>query len=98
MKKKNNIPLTDEEINALTRELKTIEIEDMADRAKIIERSKKLEMQDQADLKELMARGGSVKHKKGGGFTYKMGGKVKTMSENMKEMMGGREFLESNFQ
>ena len=98
MKKKNNIPLTEEEINSLMKELKNIEIEDMADRAKIIERSEKLEMQDKADLTALMKRGGKVSHKKGGGFTYKMGGKVKTMSEYMKDLMGGREFLENNFQ
>ena len=98
MKKKNNIPLTEEEINSLMKELKNIEIEDMADRAKIIERSEKLEMQDKADLTALMERGGKVSHKKGGGFTYKMGGKVKTMSEYMKDLMGGREFLENNFQ
>ena len=96
--KKQNIPLTEEEVNSLMRELKTIEIEDMADRAKIIERSEKLEKQDEADLATLMARGGKVKHKKGGGFTYNMGGKVKTMSEYMKEMLGGREMLEQNFQ
>ena len=96
--KKQNIPLTEEEVNSLMRELKTIEIEDMADRAKIIERSEKLEKQDVADLANLMARGGKIKHKKGGGFTYNMGGKVKTMSEYMKEMLGGREMLEANFQ
>lgn len=96
--KKQNIPLTEEEVNSLMRELKTIEIEDMADRAKIVERSEELEKQDEADLAQLMKRGGKIKHKKGGGFTYNMGGKVKTMSEYMKEMLGGREMLEQNFQ
>ena len=73
--KKQDIPLNEEEINSLMKELQNIEIEDMADRAKIKERSQVLENRDNQDIKQLMARGGKVSHKKGGGFTYNVNGK-----------------------
>ena len=98
MKKDKETKLTEEELNSLMRELQNIKTEDFADRAKIKERSDLLEQRDEEDLGSLIARSGSIKSKKGGGFTYKMGGTTRTMSENMKEMLGGREYLESNFQ
>ena len=98
MKKDKETKLTEEELNSLMRELQNIKTEDFADRAKIKERSDLLEQRDEEDLDILMDRGGNIKSKKGGGFTYKMGGTTRTMSENMKEMLGGREYLESNFQ
>ena len=96
--KKQDIPLNEEEINSLMKELQNIEIEDMADRAKIKERSDMLEQRDNQDIQNLMDKGGKVSHKKGGGFTYNVKGKKRTMSEYMKEQLGGREFLEGNFQ
>ena len=98
MAKEQKQKLTEEEINSLTRELNTLKIEDMADRAKIVERSEKLEKRDEEDLAQLMKRGGKVYAKKGGGFKYQMGGKTRVMSEHMKEMLGGRDMLEKNFQ
>ena len=98
MAKEQKQNLTEEEINSLMRELETLKIEDMADRAKIIERSERLNKRDEEDLVQLMKRGGKVYPKKGGGFKYQMGGKTRVMSENMKEMLGGRDMLEQNFQ
>ena len=53
--KKQDIPLNEEEINSLMKELQNIEIDDMADRAKIKERSQVLENRDNQDIKQLMA-------------------------------------------
>jgi hypothetical protein len=98
MKNDKEIKLTKEEINSLMRELQNLKTEDFADRAKIKERSDLLEKRDEADLAQLMERGGRINHKKGGGFTYKTSGNKRTMSEYMKELLGGREHLEANFQ
>ena len=96
--KKQKSQLTEEEVNSLMKQLQNLEIEDMADRAKIKERSDMLEQRDNQDIQNLMEKGGKVSHKKGGGFTYKVDGNKRTMSEYMKEQLGGREFLEGNFQ